>query len=207
MWTYMRGQNRKHINSKWWKEFMFEVDYYWDDWVRGPWIYVTRIFWERLGRAWDFAKKGWLNHDWDSHYIHELLLFKLKRMKHNFIHYGHHDPECENYKPKMKSLTLAIKLLERYCSIYPPYYSKSIDAHDKKWGKLETWTAPADKDEDGYIRTFSWNSKRKNANTDEEKEQEKKEFRKAMDNDHKRQERDIRLAYAIVAKYHRYWWD
>ena len=56
---------------------------------------------------------GWrlrYNYEWDSGFLLEIEVLKLKELLHNFEHHGHHDPECENYAPKMKSLRLAIKL-------------------------------------------------------------------------------------------------
>lgn len=170
--------------------------------------YITYTFWERLARSIAFFKLGWLNYDFDSHYIHELILFKLKRLYHCFVKYGHHSTDCPNYKPKMKSLSLVIKLLERYCSDNSyDYYSKPIDRHDKKWGKLNSKSIPYQQDEDGYIRSYSYITYRDNVLTSEDKEQEKKEFLEAYHRTEERQERDVRLALSIIAKYHRHWWD
>ena len=205
--SYVRSEKRKHINSKLWKEFMFQVDWYWDKWVLNPWNYISYTIWERIRRSWDYAKHGWLSYDFDAYYIHETVLFNLKRLNNCFINHGHHSEDCENYKPKMKSIKLAIKYLSRYCEPYNPYYDSSMDAHNKKWGELEDSTTPSCVDPDGYVRTYSWNTWRKNANTEEEKKQERLEFSKAYEADAQRQERDLSLAYEIIAKYHRYWWD
>ena len=210
LWSYNRFEARKKYNnrfSKKYKEFMLSFDMWWDDYVRWPYRYITKAFWERLGRALTFFKLGWNNFDWDSYYLHDLMLFKLKRLQHNFIHHGHHSEDCPNYKPKMKSLALAIKLLERHNTDFHEYYDKSTDRHDKKWGKLETWNEPCDIDDDGYVRTYRYHSKRENVNTPEEKEQERQEFLEAMRQDEARKQRDIDLVHKIIAKYHRYWWD
>jgi hypothetical protein len=179
--------------------------YWWGDTkVYDVYRYITVRFPERLMRSIAFARHGWLNYDFDAHYVHELALFKLKRMKHCFIKYGHHSEECSNYKPKMKSLTLCIKLLEKYCK--DEHQTIHMDAHERKWGKLITWTTE-DRESKTYGTLYEWHSRRPNANTEEEKEQEHKEFRAAYDADYNRNERILATAYRIMAKYHRYWWD
>lgn len=208
--TYIRSEERKKYNnrfSKAYKEFMLNFDLWFENRILWPYRYVTKVFWQRLGRALVFFKIGWSSRDWDHRYLHELMLFKLKRMKHNFIYHGDHSEKCNNYKPKMKSLNLTIKLLERYCDDFNDYYTKSYDKHNEKWGDLKCSTIPADIDEDGYVRTYSVKIERKNAVTEEEKEQERKEMQEALNKDRIRNQRDVDLIHKIIAKYHSYWWD
>lgn len=157
---------------------------------------------ERLKRSFHYAKFGWLNYDFDYSALHELTLFKLKRFLYCFENYGYHSEECENYKPKMKSLKLAIKLLEKYLADG----NRFLDMHDKKWGPLETWTEKAEYDEN-YGQLCRWLSKRPGAITEEQKEQERIEFRNAYDADDREKNKYLALAYKIIIKYNRYWWD
>lgn len=170
--------------------------------------YCRYTFPERLGRSIAFFKLGWLSYDFDYMPLHEAALFKLKRMLYCFENYGHHAETCENYKPKMKSIKLAIKLLEKYCK---NDYTRFYDMHEKKWGKSTCDFVPVDvegnivpKEEAKY---FKFNSSRPNAQTEEEKAQERKEFLEAYNADEREQEKHLRWAYAIITKYHRYWWD
>lgn len=94
------------------EDIKFEIEWIYQHYIWWPWRYITVAFWERLGRALDAFMFCWRNHDWDAGFMHQLLLWKLKRMRHCFIHYGHHSEGCQFYLPKMKSLNLTIKLLE-----------------------------------------------------------------------------------------------
>lgn len=85
---------------------------------------------EKLTRSVSYAKFGWDNPDWDNYYLHSLVLFKLKRMQHVFIHYGHHSEECENYKPKMRSIEVAIKLLDS--AVNDSWWRDEMNSWEKK---------------------------------------------------------------------------
>lgn len=170
--------------------------------------YITKTFPERLSRSIAYFKLGWHNYDFDYSCVHDLMLFKLKRLLHCFEKYGYHSEECSNYKPKMKSLKLTIKLLEKYCK---NDYTKFYDLHERKWGPSTIKWIPTDikgndcDEEDPKF--FRFTSSRPKALTDEDIELEKKEFREAYDADEREQEKHLRLAYQIMIKYHRYWWD
>lgn len=210
MWSYNRFEARKKYNNKFskaYKEFMLSFDMWYDEYIRWPYTYITSVFWKKLSRALAFFKFGWNNKDWDCGFLHELVLFKLKRMQYEFIYHGHHSEDCENYKPKMKSLALAIKLLDRYTSPGNKYYTKYIDKHDEKWGKLEFKDYPSEVDKDGYVRSYGIFMDRKNVLTEEDKEQQRLEFLAAYESDEFRRERDLRIVYQIITKYHQYWWD
>lgn len=165
--------------------------------------YITVVFPERLSRSFSFAKEGWLNYDFDADYVHELVLFKLKRMEYTFIHHGYHSEECENYIPKMKSLKLCIKLLDIYCNDKSAIH---MNHHTRQWGELKMYTVKAEISET-YGQLFKIISERPFAVTKEEKGREREGSRIAYEADHNRNERILATAYKIVAKYHRHWWD
>lgn len=199
----MRLKKIKHFITRNFKKLKFEIEFWWDHNVfRDTYDYVTYSFWKKLGRGIAHFKIGWKAFDFDGFYIHELVLFKLKRMQKLFIEEGYHSEECSNYKPKMKSLALAIKILDRYVNRdNHNYYHKFYDLYNKKWkppGLFDN-AVPADVDKDGYVRT--WKTIR---NMDE---QESKEFREAYAKDDRREQRDIELVYKLIIKYHGYWWD
>lgn len=134
-------------------------------------------------RACSYFKIGYNNFDWDYYYLHEITLFKLKRMQKAFLSdESYHSSVCSNYKPKMKSLALTIKLLEQH----KKNEHKFTDLHYKK-----------------YEEYFKSNEIIKR----ETLEQERKELMDAMDIDDRRNEKFLQTAYKIIGKYHNYWWD
>lgn len=172
-------------------------EWWWDSYIYTAYRYITRIFPERLGRSISYFVKGWHNYDFDNHYVNELVLFKLRRLRHCFERYGHHSPDCPNYPPKVKSLNLAIKLLERICEAN---YHRFLDLHDKKWGETEFKFVS---EGNHYIME----TKVEKADTPELKQQEQNERMEAYKKDERMEARDLRIAYAIIGKYQKYWWD
>ena len=85
----------------------------------------------KICRSLSYAKFGWSNYDFDHAYLLEIQVMKLKRMLDCFENYGHHCHTCPNYKPKMKSLRLAIKLGEK---LRTDAYQKFLDIYLKKYG-------------------------------------------------------------------------
>jgi hypothetical protein len=188
------------------KEIKFELEYYFENNIfRKIYRYITHGFWYKLEMAYSYAKLGWNSHDFDHVYIDEFLLFKLKRMYKCFIN-GYHSETCENYKPKMKSIKLVIKLLNLYLNDEERYF-KFYNLHNKKWGTKTRKTIPADIDEDGYVLSYRVTFEHDKKLTEEEKIQEKKELLESFKKDERRRQRDISLIYKIIGKYNLYWWD
>jgi hypothetical protein len=143
----------------------------------------------------DYAMLGKDTYDWDCGYLHTLTLFYLKRLKIGLeMGYAVHEPN------DLKALNVAIKLLE---IALKNDYGPSSDRHDEKWGKLETWFELCVDRPDMY----EWKSKRANAITEEEKKQEREEFLHCYQMDGYLQEKRIQIAYKIIMKYYRKWWD
>ena len=175
-------------------------------------ISLPRRTYIKLRRSLDFAIMGYNNYEWDHHYLNKLVLFKLKRFHKAFTGpRSMHSPDCDNYKVKMKSLVLAIKIGEK---VVNGEYMRFYDLHGKKWGESKTWTTPMDKDHKDLpeersdeAEFFRMHSSRPNANTAEEKEMEHREVMLSLAKDHREEQRDIELLYRIVGKYNQYWWD
>lgn len=137
-------------------------------------------FFKKLKRAIAFFIIGWNNFDWDHAYLMELEVFKLKRLLYEFENFGYHSPECKNYKPKMKSLKLAIKLGEM---LSEGDYFKFTGLHYKKWNRpVDLWTYKMQEDE-------------------------KNEFLEAANKDDRIEAKHRRWFYNIIRDYGRYWWD
>jgi hypothetical protein len=133
------------------------------------------------------------NHDWDAGYLMQMEVLKLKRMlKHFEGPDSHHSPDCENYKPKMKSLRLAIKLGERYLA--DDYYKSTVnfEMDIKLYSK------------DDKLYQIVWID----VDTGQPATKEKLEaWRAEYDRADEKQERDRSLFYRIIEKYGNYWWD
>lgn len=150
-------------------------------------------FLKNLKRAWDYAVIGWSNYDWDSGYLYEFMLFKLKRMQVELINgVAIHD------KTTLQSLRICIKLLER---ITKESYDYNLDKHDAKWGSAE-FKAEPNPNSDWHRVVIT----RKNV-TEETMEQERLEFLEACNKDYKSEQRDMRLLHDIMKKYSKTWWD
>lgn len=152
----------------------------------------------RIGRALSFAKIGYSNYDWDDFYLFKLEVFKLKRMLDVFENHGHHSPTCNNYKPKMKSIRLAIKLGERYMN---HRYFRFHDMHEKKYGKTEFGSEPIEGSDCSLMITL------KNGVKYERTKLETEDMMEAYRKDRAEEERDRVNFYKIIIKYGRYWWD
>jgi hypothetical protein len=82
------------------------------------------------------------------------------------------------------------------------------DRHAKKWGELKHH-APrvASHDDKGKPASYYWDSYRDNAVTEEQKEQEREDFRAGCLRADAAMKRDQARLYGILAKYLRTWWD
>lgn len=167
---------------------------------RIPGFSFLRSHFNRFCRACAFFKIGYNNFDWDCGYVHQLMLFKLKRLRK-----GLHEGYAIHEEKHIKALDLCIKLLD--LNINGPN-DKFMRLHDEKWGPLD-WKfekIEGTENEPGGPHSRSIFS-RSNAITEEQKEQERKEMIIAYNIDERRQERFLQTAYKILMKYHRYFWD
>lgn len=171
---------------------------------RIPGFYFLRRHLRRFKRACSYFKFGYNNHEWDNGYLHRLTLFKLKRMQRFFTEGGSHSPECPNYIPKMKSLDVAIMLLEKFLKDE----TKFLDLHSKKWGELKWEFVQVPGSENEPLGPYSrCVISRPNALTEEEKIEEREERLEAYSIDDRRQQRFLETAYKIIGKHSQRWWD
>lgn len=167
--------------------------------------YIINIL-VKIRRSYNFAKIGWSNGDFDNGYLNELILFKLERMLYFFEHKGYHSTECINYKPKMKSLKLAIKLLKK---INKDHYLMFSNLHDKKWGEQVVTYVPHlyDNSNKKNIKTYKMEFTVENADTPEKQKIERQERLDAYRADDRLKQKDVKRVFNIIAKYSEYWWD
>lgn len=173
------------------------------DWLRVPWDWLSgkcRRYKKCLKRSWAFAKLGWENYDFDACYLIEVMVFKLKR-----LYIGCTDDAVAIHEDEhLQALRLAIRLGEK---LRTDDYSYFMDCHNKKWGELDLIEIPLPDDTyPEYGRAYEIRSCRPNV-TEENKEQERQEFLTAVDSDDAIRKRDSRWFFAIIDKYHPFWWD
>jgi hypothetical protein len=137
----------------------------------------------------------WNDRDWDWHYWLTMNIKKLEGMEKS-IRNGHHLYGWRDADNIRKAL-LALKRLED-----DDYHDNAFKNHDAKWGKMVTsWGV---RDERGSTEMFF---NRPNANTDEEKALERKEFGRCIKHMDYMQKQDIEYANGIITKYLFHWWD
>lgn len=168
------------------------------------WLYYNpRAFLRNIKRFWDYGRQGWSNFDFDGHYLLDDMQFKLKRIQ-KCLENGHAIPNQHN---ELKALKICIKLGDKLKDEWKNY-RRFLTMHDKKWGELETWTEKVEGSEGKPGGPYHrWLSKRVGAVTDEEKEQERKEFLEATRADEREKDRDRNLYFRILGKYLPYMWD
>jgi len=139
----------------------------------------------------------WKDRDWDHHFFHVMLRRKLTNMEQHLRKYGHHlnaDKDADNIK-------VCVNLLNRI--IDDEYCEGVYKNHDKKWGKSHfNWDdIPDDR---GLVELHIT---RDNVITDEDKAQERKEFRRLIKHEGELKVQDKDYLYNTINKYILYWWD
>lgn len=157
---------------------------------------------ERCGRSLAWAKFTYLNYDFDSAYVFEVMEFKLKRLQ-NCLKNGH----AVQQKADMDALKELIKICKRLRN-YDDYDDKYHDEHDKKWGKMPRWGSEPVKNEKGEITSYKMIFKdRPKVKTKKQKEQERKEFLEIGEKGHQDFCKDIDRMAEILKNHARNWWD
>ena len=149
---------------------------------------------ERIRRSYAFARRGWLNYDFESAYLYDLMAFKLRRI-HAALLAGHAVQEKED----MKALREAIKICERlFDGRYADKYYKEID---KKFGKIKTKDIP---NEDG---TTSWEITRTKVKTKLQHQKEREAIKKLYVDAENDRKADIDRLAEILKNHEPAWWD
>jgi len=134
----------------------------------------------------------WKDEDWDYIFLLKILRYKLVSMKTFF-----NSNECHTYKAeeRAKEMGLCIKLLDRI--IKDEYNEIAHFFHNKKWGNIV-----ASVDENKSLSLI-----RPNIKSEKDREQEKKEFLKCIDQERYLERQDIRYLFKIINKKVESWWD
>jgi hypothetical protein len=158
-------------------------------WFHRPYHMILKV----LGWYWYIFR---FDYDFDGHSIFSILEYKLKRIERSLLNGSAIQEDMD-----MKALRIAIKLAGRLKE--DRYDMLFYDRHAKKWGELKTWFTPCADRKD----MSEWHSSRPNANTPEEQEQERKDFRAACNAGDAMSKREQKWFFDILNKYIRVWWD
>lgn len=174
----------------WWIESAIGKAYYKVEWFfQKPYYQLKKLIqWQ-----WNVFR---FDYDFDGHCMFAIIEYKLKRIL-PVLERGHAIQEDQD----MHALRLAIKLAGRLKD--DKYDIIQHDRHAKKWGESKYWFTPTG---DGTGSSYM-HSSRPNANTPEEKEQERKDFLAGCYASDAQMKREEKWLYAILHKYMRRWWD
>jgi len=146
---------------------------------------------------WKWLPIVWKDRDWDHYYLYKLLNFKFKNMEYlhrNYSHIKNGDIIADQLK--------VVKLLTKRL-IEDNYIEKIWNDHDKKWGeiKLNYESTPTYKN---CVEVFL---KRENIKTEEDKKQERKEFRRMSDKEIMLRKQDKEYLFELMNKNIEGWWN
>ena len=139
----------------------------------------------------------WKDRNWDHYFIYEVLHFKLSQTEKYLRKYGHHlNAERDAY-----NIQVCVNLLKRLMD--DDYGEMVFKPHDKKWGKAKfNWDDCEDKP--GYC---SLRIERPDVKTEEDKIQERKEFRLLSKHEEQLKQQDLDYLFKMMRKHIQSWWD
>lgn len=182
---------RKTPMKERWEDF---VDYLYDlytDLLIVPYETTRRFFY------WGWKLKK--NYSFDCNNTYYMIHLRLKKM----IEYSEKYSSCLwNSNPnttQMRKLRIACELAKR---LNDDYYWTHKNKHEEKWGELQLHFGKPDE-----RRCRSLDFSRPNANTDKEKEQERKEYQIASDMDDQQKKDERKYFFKLLEKHLEGWWD
>jgi hypothetical protein len=158
-----------------------------------------------IGKVKNFFFWGWKlrsSHDYDYHYMYEIMYIKLVRMKDYFIEEDIVNwDDTEESRKAWKALSLSIFILDRLLNRSDMFYHEKMhDKHIEKWGEYDI---TFEKLPDGcFLNT----SKRRNV-TEENKHIEQAEMREILDIGARMRLRDKQILYRLMLTYGEMWWS
>ena len=144
----------------------------------------------------------WRNRPWDHYFIYDVLHKQLSLMEEHIRKYGYH----VHHKKDAKQIKIAILLIERIMK--DEYYENVFKNHDEKWGESHLNWKEMDEEEFGYKKdVVALDITRDNAITKEQKDQERKEFRRLSLKVEEQRKQDINILFEHIKKHIEGWWD
>lgn len=154
-----------------------------------------RIKYRKFMQAYQYAKYGWNDFDWDYVTIFDIMAFKMNRIE-KCLKKGHH----VQIKAEMDALKECQKICKRLRD-EDFYEDKYYKLHNKKWGKANYKFIK----NDNNISTMQCS--RKNIKTKEDKKLEVKDFLQMYKNSDKDWKKDVDRLCHLFKKYSRTWWS
>lgn len=155
-----------------------------------------RSFKQSIKQLWLWLPIIWKDRDWDHTYIYRILKFKIENTrKLNQRNMRHVGVDREIYNMWVCEL-----LIDRL--IKDDYFDSFGEIHDRKWGK-SSFTTKYSEQHKGYELIFN----RDNVITEEDKEQEKKEYRKYLLLSKRNRDNDRKYLFELLERRIDNWWD
>jgi hypothetical protein len=132
----------------------------------------------------------WRDRWWDTLFVYPILHKKLTMMEKHFREDG-----CHVYNEKdADKIKICVLLLKRIMD--DGYFKNAFKRHNEKWGDSNVSF------EESFIKiTYE------KANTEEDKKEERKDFKRAIKHEEMLNQQDINYLFKMMSKHLRTWWD
>jgi hypothetical protein len=166
--------------------------------------YPFRDFYRRVKNVLRWLPTIWKDRDWDNSYITEILIKKLELTRDFYLSDKAHSIEVEKIANEIQE---AIDRLHMTRDSWEFHEAPAMEELEQKWGLTAFSFEPYECNENGEVLTYEMKSKTEKVNTEEEEEQYRIEFGKALDEARKQYRKDKKDAYKFIAKNIDKWWD
>jgi hypothetical protein len=166
--------------------------------------YPFRDFYRRVKNVLRWLPTIWKDRDWDNSYITEILIKKLELTRDFYLSDKAHSVEAGNIAREIQD---AIERLHMTRDSWEFHEAPAMEELEQKWGLTAFSFEPYECNENGEVLTYEMKSKTEKVNTEEEEEQYRVEFGKALDEARKQYRKDKKDAYKFIAKNIDKWWD
>ena len=166
--------------------------------------YPFRDFYRRVKNVLRWLPTIWKDRDWDNSYITEILIKKLELTRDFYLSDKAHSVEASNIAREIQD---AIERLHMTRDSWEFHEAPAMEELEQKWGLTAFSFEPYECNENGEVLTYEMKSKTEKVNTEEEEEQYRIEFGKALDEARKQYRKDKKDAYKFIAKNIDKWWD
>ena len=162
--------------------------------------YPVKRFFRKIKNVFRWIPTIWKDEDYDGHFIVEILIKKLEHTRDFFLSDRTHIANAEEVAGEIQE---AINRLHMTRDSWEFYEDPAMEAIEKKWGKTTHEFIPVE----GRPNLNELKSKVEKANTEEEIQEYKKEFRETLKDARKQYQKDKKDAYKFIAKNIDKWWD
>lgn len=167
--------------------------------ISNLWGKITHPFtrtWHWLVKSIQYSRLLWSDFDWDYSYILTLLKYKLKRTRIRIK-----ENNMVVAAPVIANEILHVeKLIDKFMD--DDFCAEEFAAHDEKWGEMKIGSKPTNNPQ---LLEMTFN--RKNVLTEEDEEQEGKEFRVLLEKREKEKQECWDEIFDSMKKYMQGWWD